>query len=87
MSISIKRVENGFIVEWQEKEDDDCFVSRKFIFEDKNSTENDDGEIEALQEALLEVKEQLGYFNSKHKKKNLIIKIEEQEINEGWKDE
>lgn len=80
MKAEIERVENGFIVTWDDfTEDDGSLIKRSMVFTDKegNFESPEKGELEALQEALYEVKEQLGYHYSKHNKHNLIIEIEE----------
>lgn len=67
-NVTITRVDNGFIV----KSGDNHYV-----FTDKYDPLDEFNELPSLQEALLQVKEELGYFNSKHNKKNIVIEIKE----------
>jgi hypothetical protein len=77
--IKIKRAINGFIVTVPEEWEDGTFHKTQKVFADGDVTsENEEDELTALKWALVEVKEQLGYFYSKHNKINLIIETKKE---------
>ncbi len=66
---TIERVENGFVVESFEGEKKTTVVFESYDIED--------GELECMETLLRHIQTYFGVFYSKHNKKNLIIKIEE----------
>lgn len=56
---------------WDEYEDTGLPYSRKMLF----SYQDEDQELEALKNMLWEINEQVGCLPSKHKNKNINIKI------------
>lgn len=72
--IEIEKVENGWILTYyDEYEDTGLPYSKKILFSYQD--EDNDQELEALKNMLLEVNEQVGFPYSKHKKKNINIEI------------
>jgi hypothetical protein len=70
MKLIIEQIKNGYIL--LGKFSDDLMNQQKIVIEEK---ESEDGELEAMQELLWQIKEYFGVYHSKHNKKNLIIEI------------
>lgn len=80
--IKLSRELNGFVISWEDELDDGTKQLVSKVFEDKSDLDTDQGELMALKDLFLEVKEQLGYFYSKHNSFNLTIEVEENKNNE-----
>jgi len=81
MKATIERTQNGFIVSWPDELDDGSPNIQQRVFEDADIPYDDKhaddyNELIALQHALYEVKNQLGYSYSKHNKQNIIIGVD-----------
>ena len=74
--INIRKVENGFVLSWEEELEDRILIGKESIVEDLDT---DFSEIETLQRLLWEITEHFGYYGSKHDKKRLCIEIEDQD--------
>jgi len=68
---TIKKVNNGYTVSWAEEGADGELSSNEHVIEEKDT---DNGELEAMKELLLFIKESFGVNWSKHNPINLEIK-------------
>ena len=75
-SLRITKVDNGFVLSWDEEADEDHIIPRSLVVEE--SAHHEFSEIDAMQRLLWEVMEHFGYYGSKHDKKRLFVRIEEQ---------
>ncbi len=71
--VNIERVENGFVVQWSDEDDEGVPTPKKnvFTFDD----EDDFGEHRCTADMFLFVKEHFGVFNHKDDKKRLSIDV------------
>ena len=72
--IIISRVQNGYILNFVEKVEEDLTIEQHIVFE-----EIDDDGLEAARNMLLYVKDYLGVLYNKHSNRNLVVDIEEKE--------
>jgi len=73
--ISIRRADNGFIVTYEEENDNNMPTkTREYVFEIEFS---EFGELKAMQGTLHQVLEFFGLQGSKHDKSRLYIELEE----------
>ena len=70
--MKIKKVENGYICEIPEE-----LAEGENTIKLYQETDKENSELETMKELLYDIKEYFGIFNSKHKKFNLNIYIEE----------
>lgn len=75
-ALTIKKVSNGYVLEYPDDLDDETRTTRENIILVVEEQDREDGELEAAQKMLQEVKEYFGIYHSKHNKKNLVVKIE-----------
>ena len=72
--IGIKRVSNGFVVQEVTGTDDEVKIE-EFAYQEKEDVLSDEKDLEVMADLLFHIKEFLGCSYSKHKKKNIEIKI------------
>lgn len=78
--IGIKKVSNGFVVQQSDGCIDDSNIPQitEVVFEEKEDvTNSDDNDLDKIVELLYHIKEYLDCRYSKHKKRNIVIKVEE----------
>ena len=71
--LHIEKVSNGYIARYVDQYEDGGKFIQTVVFE---VPEEKGGELEAMRNLLLFVKEHFGVYYSKHEKENLIIEIE-----------
>lgn len=71
--LHIEKVSNGYVARYVDQYEDGGKFIRTVVFEEP---EEKGGELEAMRNLLLFVKEHFGVYYSKHEKENLIIEIE-----------
>lgn len=71
--LTIEKIENGFLLSWDEQLDD------AFIKECKEAITEDDEEKEIIA-LLYQVAEHFGIYNSKHNERNLVIEYKKNDI-------
>ena len=72
-SLHIEKVSNGYVARYVDQYEDGGKFIQTVVFE---APEEKGGELEAMRNLLLFVKEHFGVYYSKHEKENLIIEIE-----------
>lgn len=80
--ITVRKVQNGFIVEHDGEGEIECRVETVFKEDDKDSYEEVSpgttlAELKVMEDLLWFIKDHFGAYNSKHNKKNLVIEIRE----------
>ena len=71
--LHIEKVSNGYIARYVDQYEDGGKFIQTVVFE---APEEKGGELEAMRNLLLFVKEHFGVFYNKHDKQNIIIDIE-----------
>jgi hypothetical protein len=75
--LGIKRVGNGYVIQMANGADEEGHIKiEEYVVQEKDSVE--DSEMEATCDLLYKVLECFGPNYSHHRKKNIIIKIEEE---------
>lgn len=78
--IGIKKVSNGFVVQHSDgsMDDSDTVKITETVFEEKeDSSREDDNDLDKVVELLYYIKDYLDCRYSKHKKRNIVIQVEE----------
>lgn len=77
-NIKINKADNGFVLEWEEVDEDEnstkTVINHSKVIEE---SDEDNGELIAMQNLLWEVAEHFGVSYSKHNKFNLNIEVKE----------
>ena len=75
MKLTIKEANNGFVIEHDEETNEGLIKQRSVIQE----PDDEDAELLTMQMLLYQVKEYFGVYYNKHQKKNLIVRIKDDE--------
>lgn len=79
--IQIEKVGNGFVATTFEEDEEGNFVENKTVYEQiRDSFDKDkdrESELKAVQNLFYDMMDELGIFNSKHEKYNLLIEIKD----------
>jgi hypothetical protein len=77
---TITSADNGWIVEWVEEGEMEILFDHQMVFEIPENTDTNKEDPQALIDLLYFIKETVcGQYHSKHKKKNVMIKMEPEE--------
>ena len=71
--MKIRKVDNGFVLEWEEENEEGTKILQQTVIEEDDTDE--EGELKCMEKLLNEIKEYFGVHYSKHDKKNLFIEI------------
>ena len=80
LNYQIEKADNGWIVSWRNEQDDGEHMQHQMVFQlgDDDDVSRDP---EKLMEFLLWVKEEIcGYYHSKHKTRNVMVRMEEKDV-------
>ena len=85
-AIKISRVENGYVLEWEEEGESDedkkdYIINHSKVIEDPDD-DTELSELTAMKDLLWEISRYFGVNYSKHNKQNINIEIEENKSNE-----
>lgn len=77
MEVRIKPTENGYVILWDEKDDDGTKIERSLVVEVSEEGDEKRAEAEALASVFYILCDVLGYSHSKHDKYRLFIAVDE----------